>query len=479
MEKLFQVLLVEDDSLHVKILLDYLKKVDLELSISVVSTKKAYLNAITKNEYDLVISDFLLTDFSGLDAFKLFRKQNDEVPFILISSYMNESEGIDAMMNGVTDFLIKDNLRKIIPAAKRELLNYVQRRTIENSLKQTKAFITNLESSMEGFAWESDAENLRLLYLSPTFQNILGYSTEEVERNPDLWGDYIHPKDYYRVIEFYTNSKENNLKEIEYRMIDADGKIHWFRDILTFIADPINGNKVQGLMVDISEIKENKEHLNRSLSEKEQLISELHHRVKNNLAVISSMIQLQALTEQRPEIQIKLIEGVNRIKSMAIVHDIVYQKEKFDSYSIENGIKDLVISVVETLGSEEEFEINYSINSQISSIQQAIPVALILTEIVSNVVKHAYTDRSTPKKIDISLSEDSSSQITLSVQDYGTGIPAHITNSDRSTIGFSIISALATQLDGTFEFIQSDPGTKFELQFNKKSGLDDNYSAHY
>ncbi|MCR9132230.1 MAG: PAS domain-containing protein [bacterium] len=478
MDKLFQVLLVEDDSLHVKILLDYLKKVDLELSISVVSTKKAYLNAITKNEYDLVICDFLLTDFSGLDAFKLFRKQNDEVPFILISSYMNESEGIDAMMNGVTDFLIKDNLRKIIPAAKRELLNYVQRRTIENSLKQSKAFISSLESTMEGFAWESEAENLRLTYLSPTFTSILGYETEKIERNPDLWGDYIHPKDYYRVIEFYTAAKENNLKEIEYRIIDAEGKIRWFRDILTFISDSDNGDKVQGLMVDITEIKENEKSLNQSLNEKEQLISELHHRVKNNLAVISSMIQLQALTEQQPDVQIKLIEGVNRIKSMAIVHDIVYQKEKFDSYSIEDGIIDLVKSVIETLGNGDEFEINYSIDTQISSIQQAIPVALILTEIVSNVVKHAYADETIPKKIDISLSEEAA-EITLTVRDYGKGIPEDVTESNRNTIGISIISALTTQLEGSFSFEQTEPGTRFQLSFNKSSGIDDNYAAHY
>jgi PAS domain S-box-containing protein len=478
MDKLFQVLLVEDDSLHVKILLDYLKKVDLELSISVVSTKKAYLNAITKNEYDLVICDYLLPDFSGLDAFKLFRKQNDEVPFILISSYMNESEGIDAMMNGVTDFLIKDNLRKIIPAAKRELLNYVQRRTIENSLKQSKALISSLESTMDGFAWESEAENLRLTYLSPTFTNILGYDTEQIERNPDLWGDYIHPKDYYRVIEFYIAAKENNLKEIEYRIIDSEGKIRWFRDILTFISDADNGDKVQGLMVDITEIKENEKSLNQSLNEKEQLISELHHRVKNNLAVISSMIQLQALTEQQPDVQIKLIEGVNRIKSMAIVHDIVYQKEKFDSYSIEDGIIDLVKSVIETLGNGDEFEINYSIDTQISSIQQAIPVALILTEIVSNVVKHAYADETIPKKIDISLSEEAT-EITLSVRDYGKGIPEDLTESNRNTIGISIISALTTQLEGSFSFEQSEPGTYFQLSFSKSSGIDDNYAAHY
>lgn len=231
-------------------------------------------------------------------------------------------------------------------------------------------------------------------------------------------------------------------------------------------------------MVDITEIKENEKSLNQSLNEKEQLISELHHRVKNNLAVISSMIQLQALTEQQPDVQIKLIEGVNRIKSMAIVHDIVYQKEKFDSYSIEDGIIDLVKSVIETLGNGDEFEINYSIDTQISSIQQAIPVALILTEIVSNVVKHAYADETIPKKIDISLSEEAA-EITLNVRDYGKGIPEDVTESNRNTIGISIISALTTQLEGTFSFEQSEPGTRFQLSFSKSSGIDDNYAAHY
>lgn len=479
MNSLLNVLTVEDDTLHVKILIDYLKKIDLDISVSVVSTKKAFLNAIEANHFDLVISDYLLSDFSGLDAFNLFRKKNKDVPFILISSYMSESEGIEAMMNGVTDFLIKDNLRKIIPAVKRELLSYVQRRTMENSLNQTRAFLANLESRVEGFAWESEADSLRLSYLSPTFESILGYSIEKVERNPDMWGDYIHPKDYYRVIEFYTNAKENNLKDIEYRIIDADGTIHWFRDILTYLRGPVNGDKVQGLMIDITEIKENDEHLNRAINEKEQLISELHHRVKNNLAVISSMIQLQALTEKRPEIQIKLIEGVNRIKSMAIVHDIVYQKEKFDNYSIEDGIIDLVHSVIETVGDGKKFEIEYTITSQITSIQQAIPVALILTEIVSNVVKHAYEDNTIPKKISISLTEPDQELITLQVRDYGKGIPDDVTQSDQSTIGLSIINALSTQLNGSFSFDLANPGTNFVLTFRKNSGSDDHYATHY
>ncbi len=479
MDKLFQVLLVEDNSLHIKILLDYLKKIDLDLSISVVSTRNAFQNTIKSNEFDLIISDYMLTDFSGLDALKMFRKINEDVPFILVSSYMNESEGVEAMMNGVSDFLIKDNLRRIIPAAKRELLNYVKRRTIENSLQQSKAIIERMETNIEGFAWESNAESLKLTYLSPTFESILGYSIEEVINKPDMWGDYIHPKDYYRVIEYYTNAKENNLNEIEYRLINSDGNVYWFRDVITYSTDPTDGNKIQGLMVDITEIRENKEHLNRSVSEKEELISELHHRVKNNLAVISSMIQLQAITEEKPEIQVKLIEGVNRIKSMGIVHDIVYRKEKFNNYSIKDGIEDLVNSVIDTLASSNIFEVNYEVDAEITSIQQAIPVALILTEVISNAVKHAYTEDIDSKKIDILLTENDDEVVTLEVRDYGVGLPDEIIKSAQTTIGISIINALSTQLDGTFYFEKADPGTHFKLNFKKSYLSDDSYSAHY
>ncbi|MBO6795223.1 MAG: response regulator [Balneolaceae bacterium] len=479
MDKLFQVLLVEDNSLHVKILLDYLKKIDLDISVSVVSTRNAFHKAIESNKFDLIISDYMLTDFSGLDALKMFREINEDVPFILVSSYMNETEGVEAMMNGVTDFLIKDNLRRIIPAAKRELLNYVQRRTIENSLQQSKAIITSMESNIEGFAWESSAESLKLTYLSPTFESILGYSIDEVINKADMWGNYIHPKDYYKVIEYYTNAKDNNLKEIEYRLIDSEGKVHWFRDVLTYRSDPNVGNRLQGLMVDITEIRENKEHLDRTINEKEELISELHHRVKNNLAVISSMIQLQAITEEKPEIQVKLIEGVNRIKSMAIVHDIVYNKEKFNNYSIKDGIEDLVNSVIDTFASSDNFKVNYIIDADISSIQQAIPVALILTEVVSNTVKHAYSADLESKKIDIQLSEKGNDVLSLEVRDYGKGIPDEVIKSGHSTIGISIINALSTQLDGTFYFEKAKPGTHFKLNFKKSYLTDDSYSSHY
>lgn len=221
----------------------------------------------------------------------------------------------------------------------------------------------------------------------------------------------------------------------------------------------------------ITYVRDNTEHkryeqaIRKSLKEKETLLAEVHHRVKNNLAIISGLLQMQVFNTEDKNLLAKLKESQSRIQSIAMVHEKLYSSETFSEISIDKYINDL-LNMIEN--SMTDFKKNIQVYTDMESIRltvgQAIPCGLLLNEMITNCYKHAF-EGSDEGKINISIRENEG-QISLIVEDNGIGLPEDFNIDQQPSLGMTIINTLTAQLDGTLKVDSGDFGSRFSLDFD-------------
>lgn len=211
--------------------------------------------------------------------------------------------------------------------------------------------------------------------------------------------------------------------------------------------------------------------LKQSLSEKETLLKEIHHRVKNNLAVVTALLDLQYMKTDCKKTRHILSDSKARVKSMAFVHETLYQTKNFSVVDIESYIKRLVKSIRNTFNSsKKDVEIEVQSNGVLLEMEKAIPLGLLLNELIVNAYKHAFKDRD-KGRVFISI-EQNKCGLEVVVQDNGIGFPeGKGLDSSTSHLGMTLIRTLARQLKATLD-LQSEPGnTRFCL-----TSVTDNFS---
>lgn len=205
-----------------------------------------------------------------------------------------------------------------------------------------------------------------------------------------------------------------------------------------------------------------------SLREKSFLLAEIHHRVKNNLQIISSLLSLQAEEITDPKFQEIFQESQNRIRSMALVHEKLYESESFSSINFSDYILDLTSFLFQTY-SKNLFDVELFTDIEPISlgIDLAVPCGLIINELVSNALKYAFpASFKPPGKIWVSLKQVEPGQYELSVADNGVGLPEHIDLERPKSLGLKLVHVLAKgQLEGQVEIFR-DQGTRFVIRFN-------------
>lgn len=212
--------------------------------------------------------------------------------------------------------------------------------------------------------------------------------------------------------------------------------------------------------------------LEKSLKEKEILLQEVHHRVKNNLQIISSILNLQTSYTEDQEVQ-KILDGsIGRIKSMSTIHEMLYETNDFSAINFANYLEKLVERIIKTYTKDESLEINIiSDNSPVNlTIHQAIPCGLIVNELITNTVKYGFVGR---KKGTIFLSlKNIGGSIHLTLGDDGIGFKDDfdLEGVDPETLGLQLVKSLAQQLDASLD-IDHNEGVKFIFIFQKKDKI--------
>lgn len=258
-----------------------------------------------------------------------------------------------------------------------------------------------------------------------------------------------------------------SVYELEHRVVRPDGSVRWVHDRANPYFDQ-NGKLVRyvGSTLDITDRMKADEIIRTSLQEKEILLKEIHHRVKNNLQIISSLLKLQSRFYPDERLNAVFQECQDRIRAMAGVHALLYRSKDFTRINFVDCIRE---TTAELLRSYQKTSANIlpEIHAEevMLSIDEAVPCSLIINELVTNAVKYAFTETG-HGVLRIELAETEQG-IRLLVKDNGVGFPPELNFRETETLGLQLVTMLVKQLDGTIE--QSvDGGTEYTLQYGKK-----------
>ncbi|MFD2891164.1 histidine kinase dimerization/phosphoacceptor domain -containing protein [Flavobacterium chuncheonense] len=205
--------------------------------------------------------------------------------------------------------------------------------------------------------------------------------------------------------------------------------------------------------------------IEQSLKEKDFLLKEIHHRVKNNLQIISSILDLQQLNTDNIQLKNILQEGKNRIQTIALLHRSMYQKELYSEINLKEYLEELMPQIQSSFSKNSDVKVDFYIDSTLLPLDIAIPLSLIITEIISNSYKHAF-DNQIDKKIKLVIKNKHNKNYTLKISDNGCGFNPELYNNSNS-LGLDLICGLTEQINGKLTVKSSiNKGTKFKINFS-------------
>lgn len=328
------------------------------------------------------------------------------------------------------------------------------------------AVATTTESVVILEAGPTDLPGRKILYVNDAFTNMTGYSKEEaVGKTPHFLAGPETDEEERN----YLRRKMENWEACEAEFINykKNGDPFWINVSMSPVKNA-DGDYSHWVCVgrDITERKSSEKELKESLREKEVLLMEIHHRVKNNLAVVSGIMQLQAFDEEDKGLQKKLYDSVVRIQTMGTIHELLYQSKNLSKVFIDETIKKLVSNITQTFHIHTSLETTFELDNIELNINQAIPCSLIVNEVITNVLKHAFDDRE-KGMLSVSLYEEDK-KIHLEIQDDGNELPPDFnTSMTGSTLGLKLIETLSHQLHAEYNYCSLDSGTLFTLKFEK------------
>ncbi|PAU95800.1 hypothetical protein CK503_01710 [Aliifodinibius salipaludis] len=289
----------------------------------------------------------------------------------------------------------------------------------------------------------------------------------------DMQISYMDPLDYFpekhkeRVSQAIERVFEEGKASIQAEFLTSSGELVPY----LYSASRFQGDQITYLIgtgQDISEIKEYQNELDQSLKEKEVLLTEIHHRVKNNLAIISGLLQLEAFSAENDHTKNILKNSQMRIQSMATIHEMLYEAENFNDLSFDSFVEQVTSSVREVYNTAGNNDISFdiSIDAINLNINQAVPCGLIINELVTNAYKHAFPNHQ-DGRIEINGNKVGSS-ITFVIEDNGRGLPDDFSIDEQNSLGFSLVSSLIDQLGATLD-IRRDDGAIFIFSFEQEN----------
>jgi PAS domain S-box-containing protein len=327
-----------------------------------------------------------------------------------------------------------------------------------DSLIESERRFHDLANNVDEWIWEVDSNGV-YTYVSSHVSDILGYDSK------DMVGTFYH--DYYlpeEKVDMIIKAKElfrekKPIKNFLKKNVHKDGRIVICETNGVPIFDDEGApTGYRGSDRDITKRIENQNIIKQSLKEKEALLSEIHHRVKNNMQLISSLLTIQARSMSDDKVKMAFNDSINRIKSMSIVHEKLYRSDQYSDVDFEDYIKELIHGYA-----RPGLTINLNVDIEHLSIDDAVPCGLILNELLANASKHAFPDIDTGT-INIEFKGDSEGLYKLIVSDNGIGIDNAIKISREETFGLYLVQLLASQLEGKM-LLEPGDGTTIITEF--------------
>ena len=349
--------------------------------------------------------------------------------------------------------------KNLLVVAEKEIKS---RKIAENAARESEIYYRTIFENT-GTAISLIEEDMTISRVNSEAERIIGFSKEEIE-GKKKWTEFVVKEDLKRIKGYYAlrNDPVAHPTEYETKVRDKAGNI---KDILVTIVNIPGTQKQLASILDITKRKIADNKIKSSLKEKNNLLQEIHHRVKNNMQIISSLLNLQIKYVDEEEAVNVLKESQNRVKSMAMIHEKLYMSDdiahiNFDDY-IQSLVKNLFYSYnVENTNIKPILEVE----KVTLNMETAVPCGLIISELVSNSLKYAFPNE---KKGEILVSlKTVDDKYELIIRENGIGLPEELDFNNLETLGLLLVNNLTEQIDGELT-INRSPGTEFKIKFKE------------
>lgn len=462
-----KILIVEDVELDAELTERELKRAKINYISKRVEEENDFIREINEFKPNLILADHSLPHFDGVSALKITKEISPDIPFIFVSGKIGEDFAVEMLKKGATDYVLKSNLPKLPHAVQRALNEYNEQIKLKKAqdalMESEKKYRTLFEKNKNPIivfdedGYFKDTNEAALLFMEVKKEELLtknlsdfifyDYDIETIE-NKEFWmkGDILEVK-------FNIN---NNFKILELTVTP----VYLKNKIIVF-----------GVGNDITEHKRAEDEILRSLKEKELLLREIHHRVKNNLQIISTLLTLQSSQSKKINVNDLYKESQNRIQSIALIHENLYHSEDLAHINFKAYVKGLVSDLFDSYGVDSsKIKLNLNIENVTLGIETAIPCGLIINELVSNSLKHGFKGVKTGQ-VNVELQKINEGKYALLVSDTGTPFSNDLNLSSSDTLGLELIKNLVKQLDANLTFNKDNKEFKIifkELEYKER-----------
>jgi PAS domain S-box-containing protein len=462
-----RVLLIEDNPGDARLLRATLAEVSsAQFELVRAEQLSEALDRLSREGFDVVLLDLSLPDSHGLDTFIRTHTRAPGIPIVVLTGLDDEELAIKAVQKGAQDYLVKGQLDSNLLV--RSLRYAIERDRLLRALRESEERYALAARGANDGLWDWNLKSNEVYY-SPRWKSMLGFEETEIGTTPDEWFSRIHPEDRELVAAALAAHLEGRTAhfESEHRMAHKEGGYRWMLCRGQAVRDGHgHASRIAGTLTDITERKQAEEQIRASLREKEVLLKEIHHRVKNNLQIISSLLKLQSRNISDPHTLDMFRESQNRIKSMALIHEKLYQSKDLAVIDFAEYIKNLTVHLFRSYAvNPEAVRLRVDVQNVLLGIDTAIPCGLIINELVSNSLKYAFPPGTTGE-VRIVLRPTGENRYLLIVADTGIGIPADFDLRRATSLGLRLVHTLIEQIGGMLE-IRNSGGTEFRITFSE------------
>jgi PAS domain S-box-containing protein len=342
-----------------------------------------------------------------------------------------------------------------------------ERKKTEEALRENRERLELVLKGADLGLWDWNLPTGKVFF-NERWAEMLGYTLDEVEPSVRTWENAVHPDDIEAVKAVLDDHLEGRkpIYRTEHRLRTKSGQWKWISDVGKVFDRDEQGIPVRmvGIHEDITERKQSEELVRKALQEKEVLIKEVHHRVKNNLAVIASLLNLQAKRSADGNVRKSLMESQARVRAMALIHETLYQTRDLSVVYFEEYVRKLIrdlLSLYEDVSGQ--IEVVFDIHEIEMDIGQAVSCGLIINELVTNAFKYAFAAKGTGT-VKISARMVNDCAIELRIKDNGGGLSSGLEWQQSGTLGLRLISLMVDQLHGKWDLVSS-PGVEAVIEW--------------
>jgi PAS domain S-box-containing protein len=338
------------------------------------------------------------------------------------------------------------------------------REAINSALKASRRRFKDIAASVSDWIWEINARGV-FTFASGRVEQILGLHSADIRGRH--FQEFLIPGERERVQALFEMSGAAlaPIRDVEAWHQAKDGGRLCLRTNAVALKDAEGAFAgYRGVCVDVTGQRAYEERLVRSLQEKELLLKEIHHRVKNNLQIISSLLSLQSQNFHSSPLVEEAFEDMRlRVRSIALIHGMLYTAENFAAVNMAHYLRSLCESLAATLaGPGQRVEFEDLRPDLLMPLDRAMPLALLANELATNALKHAFDGPDGVVRVTLS---GYNGQARLTVEDDGRGIGPDVKKGERHGLGMELVMALADQLNGSVEFPERVQGTAVQLVF--------------